>query len=216
MPKQVDILPPAALLRGPDVLRGADAIAFVLTPYKNDEGENFFYRERGLGHEHWITEPEIVQGMFGPKLHQQSPDVAALGEKVKSGNARAYEIKDYEDKKDRTLNDELLVRSEIYEKNPSGVGYVGTGKYEEKYGWEPVRKWSRGSSLFGRYGKLHGKEVVMLWPPHKGWEERVPELLDKLNASDDAIVTVGAESQFLAKDFREGGSKKKNSSASTS
>jgi hypothetical protein len=79
--QQVNILPSTWTLKGPDLLRGPENVTFLVAPYTDDQGRNFFSLIGG-GHENLIDE-DIVQALFGPELPKVMDDIAMT--------ARAYD-----------------------------------------------------------------------------------------------------------------------------
>jgi len=83
MLKQIDLLPKTWILKGPDMLRGADATTFIVTPYTDDQGRNYFQLV-GKGHEDLIND-DVVKGLFGPKLNDILPDILTDSQAYKDG-----------------------------------------------------------------------------------------------------------------------------------
>jgi hypothetical protein len=69
MPKQVNIIPPVKLYKGPDALRGT-GIAFIYTAYSDDNGKHFFVAPGSVGHESMISNANVIKAMLGPKYDE--------------------------------------------------------------------------------------------------------------------------------------------------
>jgi hypothetical protein len=65
-----------------------------------------------------------------------------------------------------------------------------------------IRRRSRETSLYGRYGTIRGRPVLMLWHLNDGWEPMLNDVITLLQVSDDTILTVGHEEMGTIGDFK--------------
>lgn len=157
-------LTPLELSRGPDLLRpgsstghlGSGRVAFIYTRYADDQGRRFFAEPATTGHESMITQPNVMQALFGPDL----PAVLAEVSYAQDGKTRL---------------DHLEIRGR-----------------------------SRDFNLYGRYGTVRGRPVLMLWSRSEGWEDMALKVVALLNVPGDAILAVGTEEVGTVKDLTEG------------
>jgi hypothetical protein len=54
-----------------------------------------------------------------------------------------------------------------------------------------IRLRSRDTNLFGRYGTVRGRQVLMLWGRNEGWEQMLIEVVRALEVPNNAILTAG-------------------------
>lgn len=156
-------LTPLELSRGPDLLRpgsstghlGSGRVAFIYTRYADGQGRRFFAEPATTGHESMITQPDVLQALFGPDL----PVVLAEVSYTQDG---------------KTFLDHIEIRGR-----------------------------SRDSNLFGRYGTVRGRPVLMIWSRSQGWEDMALQVIALLNVPGEAILAVGTEEIGTVKDFTE-------------
>lgn len=80
------LIPYPALSRGPDVFRpgsgnskhGSGRQAFFYTKYPDKNGEHLHVFSVGEGHEKHISDPDILQGLFGPNLEKMMPEITSM------------------------------------------------------------------------------------------------------------------------------------------
>lgn len=56
-----------------------------------------------------------------------------------------------------------------------------------------IRRLSRDTNLYGRYGTVRGRGVLMLWQRNEGWEPMLEEVIKELQLPDETILTAGTE-----------------------
>lgn len=179
------------LSRGPDLLRpgsstgryGNGEYAFIVTKYPNAEGVQFHKAGAGTGHEHLITKPEILQGLFGPDLEKVLP--------------------------------EIKYDSDEYISNPDGYGYVPSGKKKTNWDHMEIRMRTKDSSVYGRYGRVKGRPVLMIWQhTDEDFDKLLMVAVKELGVPDDAVLTIGiSEVGTLGDYLADHGLKKKALSA---
>jgi hypothetical protein len=81
--------------------------------------------------------------------------------------------------------------------------FIATGEKRMVWDWWTIRQLAKRENLFGRAGRLCGREVVMLWGTPPGWEAMVGEVLKHLGIGpqNDAVVVVRNSAQYMARDF---------------
>jgi hypothetical protein len=210
-PEQKQFLSGFQMARGPDLFRGNPSTeAFVYTKHPDKDGNRYFSRPGNVGHEAFITEPEIVEAIFGPELDQPSPEVQRLKQELEGLSPHHYKRAEYEKKKDMTIRDELTHEKIVWKKDADGklVQPLEAESTTKEYSWADVRAWGKERALFGRKGKGSfdngQQDVIMLWPwtgPKDGWVPLLVDMLHELNVSPDAVVTMGISNQFSAGDF---------------
>jgi hypothetical protein len=186
-----ELIPPQALLRGPDVLRpgsanarhGSGRQAFFYTKYPNDDGKRLHVFDASSGHEKFITDPEILQGFFGPELEKIKPSIS-------------------------------YTQSIYGDRDPVTGSIPEIGKKLSYDHWE-VRRLAMKDNLIGRLGYIKNHEVLMLWgiPQVDGWQ-MLREVIDLLQVSNDARICNGSQELGPVWKFKEifdglGDSKKK-------
>ncbi len=211
VPEKKNFLEPVKMARGPDLFRGSSSTeAFVYTPYPGKDGSRYFSQPGNVGHESFITDPEIVEAIFGPDLDKPSPAVARLKDELEGLSPYHWKRGEYEKTKDKTLRDELLHDKIVWKKGPDGslLQPLEAEHTTKEYSWEAVRMWGKERALFGRKGKgsfdSGYQDVIMLWPwtgPKDGWVPLLVDMLHELNIAPEAVVTMGISDQFSAGDF---------------
>jgi hypothetical protein len=98
------------------------------------------------------------------------------------------------------ITEEVVTRRPVYRRTPRGH-YEETGETREVYDYHEIRRLAIQENLFGRYGTLGGRPVVMLWRAPKGWRDMTRQVLQHLNAPPETVVVVGTQDQFPASDF---------------
>ena len=167
-----NLLPPIALGRGPDVLRpssvnaryGRGQTAFFFTRYPDDNGKRLHAFSAGEGHERHITDPEILQGFFGPNLEKITPDIT-------------YTRTIYSDERD-----------------PDSGGYkeLGTEKSIDHWKVRELAMKDNLIGRYGHVGGKEALMLWSI-PPEGGWD-LLNDLIDELHVGKDArIVNVGSE-----------------------
>ena len=215
VPEKKQLLNPTRLRSGPDLFRGnPNTEAFVYTlPGK---GGRYFSRPGHIGHEEFITDPEVVEAIFGADLDKPSPEVVRLAQELEGLPDYHFKRGEYEKKKDRTLRDELQHEKVVWKTDANGslVQPLEKEGVSQEYSWHEVRSLGKERALFGRKGQQvldkTQEDVIMLWPwtgPKNGWIPLLVDMLTELNISPTAVITHGTSDQFSAADFL---SQKKN------
>lgn len=154
VPEKKQFLNPNSLVRGPDLFRGnPDTDAFVYTlPSKHGR---YFSRPGHIGHEEFITDPKIVEAIFGDDLDKPSPAVVALGKELEGLSKHHYKHGEYEKTKHKTLRDELQHEKVVWKHDDQGrlVQPLEKESSSQEYSWDAVRKWGKRRALIGRRSK---------------------------------------------------------------
>lgn len=56
-----------------------------------------------------------------------------------------------------------------------------------------IRRRSRDNNVYGRYGTVRGRPVLMLWLACDGWQELVLRIIEALRVPEDAVLTIGTQ-----------------------
>ena len=98
--------------------------------------------------------------------------------------------------------EQVVTVGEVYEPGERGY-FAANGVRREVWDWRTIRLLAKRENLFGRYGTLRGRRVVMLWGDPPGWEAMLVVVLGHLGVGrkDDVVVVIGDARQFWAKDF---------------
>lgn len=101
-----------------------------------------------------------------------------------------------------SVYEQVVTIGDEHEKDKTGF-YAPTGTKREVWDWRTIRLLAKRENLFGRSGRLAGREVVMLWGDPPSWEEMLVEVLGRLGigSGSEVIVVVGYDRQYWAKDF---------------
>ena len=87
-PPNQTILPPSALFKGPDALRGS-GYAFIYTKYADPQGHRWFLKPGHVGHETMTNSPFMLQALFGPDAQAVTKKVVELRD-VYGTDARGF------------------------------------------------------------------------------------------------------------------------------
>lgn len=71
--------------------------------------------------------------------------------------------------------------------------YQPSGRMRHDWDHWQIRERSMGSSLYGRYGTVRGRPVVMLWQAVPDWKVMLTIAQDHLKFNDEAVLCVGTE-----------------------
>lgn len=178
-----EFLRPSELAHGPDILRpgtrnahlGRGQVAFITTRYADAEGRRFFHRPASVGHERFITEPEVLKAMFGPCLD-------AIQEKVTSLHDEYTELKT----------------------ESGGTRYEPTGGKKVVLDHFEVRRLAVEENLFGRFGTVRGMSVLMLWNRPEAWLDLLRLTVESLSVPENAVLTLGHTELGVVGDFLNG------------
>lgn len=83
-----------------------------------------------------------------------------------------------------------------------GIKYVPTGNKKTYYDHGEIRRRSKDTNLYGRYGTVRGRSVLMLWHRNEGWEDMLDEVIKQLHVPNDSILTVGTEEIGTVANFK--------------
>jgi hypothetical protein len=171
MPPEVYVFDTQLIRRGPDEIRGQVGSLAFIFTKYSDPQGN-----------RWFVRP----GYIGHEQMTNSPEMlqAFFGPEA------------------MVVAQQVVTIGDTYIQNERGY-FIPTGQKREVYDWWTIRQLAKHENLFGRAGKLCGRKVVMLWGTPPGWEAMVGEVLKHLGigSQSEAIVVVGNDRQYMARDF---------------
>lgn len=86
--------------------------------------------------------------------------------------------------------DKILAEVTCYQDENDSEGQP-TGRMSSFLDHIEIRCRSRDTNLYGRYGTVRGRQVLMLWGRNEGWERMLIEVVRALEVPNNAILTVG-------------------------